>query len=362
MPFYVNTIEQAVLEHEPTSMERIDYLDGWRGLAIACVLLAHFTRIQSFDFGRLGVNIFFVLSGLLMAKLLFVKRTPLKTFFERRISRVIPVFILFISTMYSIAYFRGKQVDTLEVLSTFTFFRTYYPVIPNIWKGLTVPTGHLWSLNIEEHSYVFMSILTLIVFIRKREGVAMLVVGIAAILTTIYYATHKNIAPDLFELRTECAASFIMISAGYSLVKYKFTSFVSPVMPVLSLALAFCCYSTYCPHQWTAKIVFSPFLLAFTANHLSEAPKIMTKILCYRPLRLLGLWSYSIYLWQQPFNIGARRGHMYPAIAFVLAIVVGIISFYLFENPTRQWINERRYLLLLQCLKSSKSIQFGEVD
>jgi peptidoglycan/LPS O-acetylase OafA/YrhL len=344
MPNGVDSKEKIAVENGATSTERIDYLDGWRGLAIAFVLLGHFMPIHGFFPGRLGVDVFFVLSGLLMANLLFVKRTPLATFYERRISRVVPAFILFLITMYSIAYYGGKEIDPLEMLSTVTFFRTYYPLAPNIWSELTVPTGHLWSLNIEEHSYVFMSILTLFVFFRKRAGVALLCVGLAAIFITCCYATHKAVAPDLFYIRTECAIACLMISAGYSLVKDRFTRFVTPVMPVVSLALAVCCYCKWFPVNG-APTLFAPFLLSFTVNHLSEAWKPLTRALCYQPLRLLGLSSYSIYLWQQPFYLSAKRGGMYPAVALVLTIIVGKASFYFLENPARRWLNERRYLL-----------------
>jgi peptidoglycan/LPS O-acetylase OafA/YrhL len=296
-----------------------------------------------------------------MAKLLFIKRTPLKVFYERRISRIIPVFVLYLLSVYLIAYFIGKPIDISEALSTLTFFRTYYPAIPNIWEELTVPTGHLWSLNVEEHSYIFMSILTLIAFIRKREGIALIMIGIMAIISSIYYKTHPTSAPDLFRLRTECATSFLMISAGYSLINNKISSFITPVMPVISLTVAICCYSKWFPFHGGSTLL-APFLLSFTANHLSETSKYMIKVLCFKPLRWLGLCSYSIYLWQQPFYL-LNTSSMYASIispgvipsfvALTLAVVVGAASFYLFENPTRQWLNERKYLLLIERYKKN---------
>lgn len=349
-------LEIKTLEHGPASLERIDYLDGWRGLAIAFVLQAHFMQIAGFDSGRLGVDLFFCLSGLLMAKLLFVKRTPLRIFYERRISRILPVFFLYLLTIYSVAYLLGKQIDISEMVSTIFFLRTYYPASPNIWSELTVPIGHIWSLNVEEHSYIFMSILTLIVFIRKREGVVLLCVGMAALLTSRYYARYPDIAPDLFQLRTECAASFIMISAGYSLLKANFKCLVTPVMPAISLAVAVSCYFKGFPY-WGGKVYLAPFLLSFTVNHLSEASKFMIKMLSFRPLRLLGFWSYSIYLWQQPIYLFYKK-KMYPTVvppgaitssaALVSAVFIGAASFYFFENPTRRWLNERGYMQLFK--------------
>jgi peptidoglycan/LPS O-acetylase OafA/YrhL len=301
-------------------------------------------RVESFASGRLGVDIFFCLSGLLMAKLLYVKRTPLKIFYERRITRIVPVFLLYLVTMYWLAFLIGKRVDVLEMVSTLTFFRTYYPLVPNIWENFTVPSGHLWSLNVEEHCYIFMSLLTLIAFLRKREGIALIWVGIMSIMMTSIYSSNPATAPFNFEIRTECAASFLVISAGYSLIKAEYNLLVSPVVPVISLILAVCCYFKWFPSWGVANL--APFLLSFTANHLSEAHEGMIRLLCWLPLRLLGHWSYSIYLWQQPFYL--RKSSMYPGAPLVLAIAVGAASFYLFENPTRQWLNERKYLVLME--------------
>ena len=74
--------------------ERIGYLDGWRGFAILCVLEAHFVGFFEsfrFDFGRFGIDVFFSLSGMLMAGILFEQRMPLGLFYRRRISRILPV-------------------------------------------------------------------------------------------------------------------------------------------------------------------------------------------------------------------------------------------------------------------------------
>ena len=85
-------------------------LDGWRGIAILLVLQAHFLPINYIHTGRFGVDVFFVLSGLLMSNILFVKRTPLKIFYVRRISRIFPVFFVFVITVYLFSYF----VNNLE--------------------------------------------------------------------------------------------------------------------------------------------------------------------------------------------------------------------------------------------------------
>ena len=175
-------------------MQHIQYLDGWRGLAIALVLEGHFLGALPIDAGRFGVDVFFVLSGFLMAGLLFVQRQPLPLFYKRRVSRIVPAFVLFTLTSYGIALALGRATSVSEVLSTLAFLRTYYPLPPDIWHA-GLPIGHLWSLNVEEHSYVFMSALVALGLLRGREQWLLLSAAVATMVVGIGYAKLGAAAP-----------------------------------------------------------------------------------------------------------------------------------------------------------------------
>jgi peptidoglycan/LPS O-acetylase OafA/YrhL len=171
--------------------------------------------------------------------------------------------------------------------------------------------------------------------------------GATAIAVHLAYIAFPSIAPPFYGLRTETAASHLLISAGYLLMRKRTVAFVRPWMPLVALFAAIGCYTEIAP--WWAPIILSPFLLAFAVNHLSETPRFIRSALAFAPLRLLGLWSYSIYLWQQPFYFSGRfiLGHLgfhsesgQGAMACAAAISVGVLSFYFFENPTRTWLNK----------------------
>jgi peptidoglycan/LPS O-acetylase OafA/YrhL len=68
---------------EGPGARRIAYLDGWRGAAIALVILGHFF-FPNTGVASTGVEVFFVLSGRLMAEILFIESYPLKRFFLKR--------------------------------------------------------------------------------------------------------------------------------------------------------------------------------------------------------------------------------------------------------------------------------------
>lgn len=329
-------IPAAAPSATPRLADRVDHLDGWRGLAILLVLQSHFLPWPAIDSGQMGVDIFFCLSGLLMSNLLFVKRVSLVHFYKRRISRILPAFVLFVTIVYGVAAWQGKGRGWDEIVSTLLFLRTYLPDHPDIWHtGL--PIGHLWSLNVEEHSYVFLSLLTLIAVLRGRE--AWIVAGVSVLSMALYYVyeTSHRFAGGSFEIRTEIAASFLLVSAAYFLVRHRVAPLVRPWMPLAALVVA---SFGYLPHaHWWMSAIVSPLGLAFCVNHLDATPASVRSLLTWQPMRQMGLWSYSIYLWQQPFF--QYKSSLPVGVAALGALLAGLASFYLLENPSREWINRR---------------------
>lgn len=320
--------------HGASDVVRVDYLDGWRGMAIALVLQGHFFPLSGFESGYLGVDIFFCLSGLLMSRILFVQRVPLATFYKRRISRIFPVFLLFVVLVYGTALLAGHPSTWPEFVATVTFLRTYLPTYPDIWHS-GLPIGHLWSLNVEEHCYVLLSAFTLFTAVRLRAGWLLLLLGTAAVGIHLGYNRYPELAPANDEIRTETAAAYLLISAGYFLMRERFVPLVRPWMPLVAFALAAACYWRGMPES--ISVFVTPFLLAFAVNHLGQVKAEILTALATAPLRVLGICSYSVYLWQQPFF--QFKAYFPPGLALLCALLTGGASFYLFENPVRAWLN-----------------------
>ena len=319
-------------------VQHIQYLDGWRGLAIALVLEGHFLGALPIDAGRFGVDVFFVLSGFLMAGLLFVQRQPLPLFYKRRVSRIVPAFVLFTLVSYGIALAVGRATSVTEVLSTLAFLRTYYPLPPDIWHA-GLPIGHLWSLNVEEHSYVFMSALVALGLLRGREEWVLLTAAVATMAVGIGYAKLGEAAPAWGTLGSEVAATHLLASAGYRLLRERRAWRAPPWAPLLALIVTPFCYSNALP--WWSDNLLSPLLLAFAVNHLPDTWQAVRAGLSLAPLRQLGVWSFSIYLWQQPFYTFRELFPGGSAVALAAAIATALACFYFVEQPARQWINSR---------------------
>lgn len=272
-----------------------------------------------------------------MSGVLFLQRQRLSKFYKRRISRIAPVFVVFVLTIYAIAYNRGLAFTPIEFASTLVFLRTYIPHSLGIWAS-GIPIGHLWSLNIEEHSYIFMSCLVLLGIMGARAGRVLLASGMTCVAIGVLYVKLGSSAPAWGSLGTEVAASHLLISAGYRLVSERFKPLVPSWLPLLTLAAAMFCYSEIAP--WWSNRLLSPFLLAFTVNHLSETGKWFKSLLSTPVLRMLGLWSYSIYLWQQPFYNYKDVFPGGPAVALICAMATGLVSFNALEMPCRSWLNK----------------------
>ena len=328
-------LKGAVNNIDTETSPRTDYLDGWRGVSILCVLQGHFIALPiPVDFGRFGVCMFFALSGMLMSNLLFIERQPLSKFYRRRISRIVPTFVLFVTTMFTLSGLWNTAFSWNEFISTLLFTRTYFPY-PGIWKT-EIPIGHIWSLNIEEHSYIFMSFLTLLPFLKRREGPFLIAGGATCIVIGFIYVRLGSSAPFWGPLGTEVAASFLLMSAGYRLVCDRVRQYVPPWLPVLSLVLAM--YLSQ-GGSWWMQPMASPVLLAFAVNHLPETRPWFKTLLSSQALRLAGLCSFSIYLWQQPFFSTKAIFPGGPYSALACAVIVSLLSYHLVEKPSRTWLN-----------------------
>jgi peptidoglycan/LPS O-acetylase OafA/YrhL len=313
--------------------------DGWRGCAILLVLCGHFFDIKWVWEDRMGVDVFFVLSGMLMSGILFEKRLSLRDFYIRRLSRVFPTLLVYVAFIFTFSWLYAIEFSSFEVISSLAFMRTYLPAEPHIWESGVV-INHLWSLNVEEHAYVLLSLISL-AFIR-REWIGGLLLILAALCIALGFYQYSRLSVEdmhLYLIRTESAVVFILVAAGYGLLKRRYDWQLPPWVPVVCFALAFLCYARVAP-VWLI-FAISPLLLGVAVNHLDRLPHLISQILSTPAIRYMGLWSYSIYLWQQFFY---NTSWIYPggrATACVLAVLVGVVSFYTIENPVRRWINGR---------------------
>jgi len=322
----------------PKLTKHIPYLDGWRGTAIICVLCGHFSGVDAL--GGLGVSIFFVLSGFLMSRILFVERIPLRVFYRRRFARIVPVFWLYLVVVFLGGWIFLHRFNLAEMLSTAVFFRTYWPET-SIAKS-DVPIEQIWSLNVEEHCYIVLSLLSLLAirFGESRARFVLTVCSALCILFFVFYKYYPPVAQSQFNYRTEVAALPLLLSCSVFLWARRHSFKVHRVVPLGCFLGAFgvALFST----SVFASYVGTAVLLAVSVNTLSVAPPWALAVLSNPVLRWFGVCSYSIYLWQQIFYFFQPHAANWPyfgifAVGSTLLIASG--SFYFFERPMREWLS-----------------------
>ncbi len=162
--------------------EYLVQLDGLRFLAVTLVLFDHWLAdINELALGAMGVNMFFVLSGFLITRILLTSKsktygqpsgltTYLKKFYIRRTLRIFPIYYLSIFGLWLV-----KDPSVQDKLSwNLLYASNIYIAIHQKWLGVT---DHFWSLAVEEQFYVFFPLL--IFFIPKRFIVQFFVILIS---------------------------------------------------------------------------------------------------------------------------------------------------------------------------------------
>ena len=147
-------------------------LDGLRGISIIAVVFYHF-NIQFFQAGFIGVDIFFVISGYLITKMLIKENFSFLDFYERRIRRLLPALFTLILVISPIFYLANNDPVSLKnyslsILSVIFFVSNFFFRAQSGYfdeQSNIKPLLHTWSLSIEEQFYF---IFPLIIFLMIR--------------------------------------------------------------------------------------------------------------------------------------------------------------------------------------------------
>ncbi|WP_448506487.1 acyltransferase family protein [Immundisolibacter sp.] len=334
-----------------------------RALAVMPVLFFH--AGLGFPGGFVGVDVFFVISGYLITRLLTVEMTErrfsLFRFYERRIRRIFPALftVLMASTVVTWFIFMPPEFELFgQSMALAAIFASNIGFWQEAGYFDTVaqfkPLLHTWSLGIEEQFYVLFPLLLAGLY-RGMPTRRRLVIGCMTVASFLFSVVWVHVAPNgaffllparfwelgvgcllalapaSFELRTShavaiCAAGLLLIGmAVFGLSEHTPFPGMAALLPCIGTVLV--------------------IMAGRTRNAVSCA-------LGSRPLVLVGLVSYSLYLWHWPIIVFAqyRLGHLLSAFEAILAIVASFalaaLSWRFIEQPARQrhFLAERRAL------------------
>ena len=330
---------------------RIPSLDGIRAISIMMVLLSHLVGTKNFEvspwisrlanMGSLGVKIFFVISGYLITTLLIAeyKKTgtiSLLKFYFNRTFRIFPAFYMFVAVVSIVSLAGYISLNDGDLLHAITYTTNYHH--NRAWD-----LGHIWSLAVEEQFYLIWPAIFLFFGLRGAfvASFAYLLIGpIVRVLTWHYLPQDRVGIGESFQtvadsIATGCVLAFIRIwldgIASYiRLQKSKITIII--IFAIIFLLNYLKGYpSVMLPVGETVLNISIALVIDWC---LRNEESLLVKLLNNRQLVFIGVLSYSLYLWQQPFL--NRNGDSFVNSApFNLACVFlcALLSYYFVEKP-----------------------------
>ena len=208
------------LNQSYTSLPYIKSLDGIRGLAAIMVVFFHSpVPAFRFQFGWAGVNLFFILSGFLITRILLnTKHQPfklyLRNFYVRRALRIFPLyfFYLLLSVFFLFvigSMFLNKDIPIHQGIADFknnyAFLLTYtynFEAVFNFFleKSYTnsVFFGHLWTLSVEEQFYLIFPFAVYFLPTQILKKICLAFIVLIPILRLLFVLIAKSRINDLF--------------------------------------------------------------------------------------------------------------------------------------------------------------------
>lgn len=310
-------------------------LDSLRTLAVACVMWSHWApRYQfGFDWGRLGVTLFFVLSGFLITGILLEGRRreiPLgqmmRMFYIRRALRILPLF-------YAVLL-AGAALNAPGIRDAFwwhsVYLSNYYFFNLGEWRG---PASHFWSVAVEEQFYMIWAVLMLAAPARMLTTITL--VFIAAALA--YRCLFQDI--PLCFYTTPAVMDSLAMGALLAGLRFSKLSMVNRTgfPPLVVLVGGILALMPFPPLLQTGLSLASAGVILAAAR---GAGGIVGLLLDWKPLQYLGTISYGLYMIHNfiPFLVydlvGAPKLVLSLQLPLFFGLTVGIaaLSWHCFEK------------------------------
>lgn len=315
-----------------------------RGLAVLFVVLEHLA-IPGLQYGYLGVDIFFVISGFLITSIvargLERDKFSFKEFYLRRAKRLLPAsFVTILATIIAAKFFLPPmQIDSLkqQIIGALTFSTNFVLLSQAGYFDLesaTKPLLHMWSLAVEEQFYFFVP--ALLAFTPAKHWRKVLVVLAIASFVGCLYLSLSNQSAAFYLLPTR-AWELLIGSIASMLVHSTAVKSVASKMaiPAFAVLLASPFFNSGLSHPGLdAVIVCFATAIVLLANHRLINSK------AWMPIAKAGDISYSLYLVHWPIiaianaSIGTESMTV-KATLFAASLATAVALYNLVEKPFR---------------------------
>ncbi len=334
-------------------------LDGLRCLGVALVLISHLPLITDAPLwnllkelagalraGYLGVDIFFVLSGFLITRILLSERTlprrwVIQTFFIKRALRIFPIFYLTVVYCWLVV-----DLPDNEILANTLYVSNYY----YSFVDDASPLRHTWSLAVEEQFYLFWPLVILLMpLVRLNLVIILTAVGLVATSMILAYLLLPSETVKLISVRGT-TFRILSLAAGALMALHLDRILLFRAWPLLILALLIFPALQAAIRTWNGvgtELILLPVFSAWSVSIFlsvllcSRSNNLVSTIFKARLPVYIGKISYGIYLYhlvvlhQMNLRDGYREGGVAlweVAIAIGVTLGIAMLSFHLIES------------------------------
>jgi peptidoglycan/LPS O-acetylase OafA/YrhL len=341
-------------------------IEGLRAIAIGAVLLCH-AGIPFAAGGYVGVDVFFVISGFLITRLLLnevlaTNKISIRGFYARRIKRLLPLSaaLLVSVAILSLIIFSPVRIAEVsgDIISSAFYVANWHFAAQSVdyfaQEAEPSPVQHLWSLAIEEQFYlVWPTLILAVTWFWRRQGksvrpalwVTLGVVFAASLAFGIYYTGQQPNAAyfSTFGRAWELALGAILALLGVVALPRRFAVLLGWA-GLAAIVYAVLAFDASTPFPGSAALIptLGTAALILAGGALQSRNRVTpTGLLSTGPARYVGGISYSWYLWHWPLLVFAAALWGPLSVAAGIAVVAfswipTAITHYVIEEPFRR--------------------------
>jgi peptidoglycan/LPS O-acetylase OafA/YrhL len=330
-------------------------IDGLRAIAVVSVILYH-AGFRAFQGGYVGVDVFFVISGYLITRIIHEDLTNgafrLSHFFMRRVRRIIPALlvVLVICTPFAYLWLPPEKLKEFadSLLATNLFVSNFLFWSESGYFAADVrlkPLIHMWSLSVEEQFYIVYPIFLLLLYRYARRWLVFgIILGIALSFATAEIGARYAPSANFFLLPSRgwelLAGAFLGVTLGGTRLRNPNFNQLGSLVGIALVGFAVFSFDEIIPFpgRWTVIPVLGTLLIIACAG----GGDLTGRVLSSRAMVTLGLVSFSAYLWHQPLFAFAKLRMLHEPSTMVFTaltlatFVLAFVTYRLVELPCRR--------------------------
>ncbi|MCX8533085.1 acyltransferase family protein [Chryseobacterium luquanense] len=333
-----------------------------RAFSVIAVVLYHF-KFAFFNGGFIGVDIFFVISGYLMTRIVlsnFEKNNfKLLEFYQKRVVRIFPALLVMTTIFAAIIYFLlpTQFINYLKLyFSSIGFFSNIYYYLNSGYFDSSSQFNillHTWSLSVEWQFYMIYPLILLIVKkiylnnLKLFRGIFIAIIALSIVSMIFHSSFDKSFSFYIFYPR----AWEMMIGGLAFLFENKAKNINRNLkFGLVSFSLIMITYMVYSvnEHSWPSLLTLIPVSLTSLILLLN----IDVKIFRNKLIKFFGDISYSLYLWHWPIYVcslffGLNDRLRYRVAFIFISIIFATLSYFLIEKKN---YNRKSNVILITTL------------